>query len=311
MVGAGGAYQEAQVKAFIEPFTKETGIKVGQDSPLSYPKLKAMVDAKRVTWDAMEAYSYFAVGECGTYLEKIDYSIVDKSKIEPGLALECGVPNMKSALLLVYNTDKYGDNPPTSWKDFFDTKKFPGKRGMMNAADQGALEAALLADGVDGKDLFPLDYDRAFAKLDSIRDDTKFIATGADQEQALQNGTVDMMLAWPGRAYDAVTKGAKLKPVWNQPIFYNDVFVVPKGTKNKKAVMEFLNLVVSAEAQATLAENIAYAPINPAAKPNIDAVKKSFLPSGQDNGTGVKRDDQWWADNLVDATERWTKWSAG
>jgi putative spermidine/putrescine transport system substrate-binding protein len=310
-VGAGGAYQEAQTKAFIEPFEEKTDTKVSQTSPLSYTKLNAMVDAGNITWDVMEAFPYYAIAQCGKHLEKIDYDIVDTTGVEKDLIGDCAVPNMKSALILAYNTESYPDDPPTSWADFFDTEKYPGTRAVQNDVNQGALEAALLADGVAPEDLYPLDYERAFAKLDTLGDDLVFLASGADQEQAYQNKTVDMVLAWPGRAYDAVVKGAPYAPVWNQAMFYYDVFVVPKGVEDKETVMKFLDTVVSPEAQATLTENIAYAPINTEAEINVPEEKKQWLPLGQDKGTGFYRDQEWWAENLAEATEKWTAWTSG
>lgn len=309
-VGAGGSYQEAQTIAFIEPFMAETGVTIHQHSPLSYSQLRAQVDAGNVTWDVMEAFPYFAHQYCGEYLEKIDYDVVDVSRVEEGLWSDCAVPNMKSAFILVYNTDTYGDNPPQSWVDFFDTENFPGTRAVQNDVNQATLEVALLADGVAPEDLYPIDYDRAFAKLDTIRDDLVFMESGADQQEAMTNGSVDMVLAWPGRAYEAAANGAPIAPVWNQAIFYHDVFVVPKGTKNYDLVMEFLAYVVTAEAQETLTENIPYAPINVDAEPDVSELERAYLPLGQDEGTGLWRDEEWWAGNLDEATERWTEWAA-
>jgi putative spermidine/putrescine transport system substrate-binding protein len=311
-VGAGGSYQAAQQKAFLDPYTTSTGVKIQQDSPLSYPKLRAMVDAKNVTWDVMEGLPQFALANCGKYLEKIDYNVVDVSGVDKKLVSDCAVPDMRSAYMLVYNTKKYGANGPKSWADFFDTKKFPGKRGVMNMANQGNLEVALMADGVKPADIYPIDYNRAFRKLDSIRKDTVFLSTGAEQQQALATGRVDMMMAaWPGRAYDAEKQGASLTAVWNQPLLYWDVLVVPKGTKHKAEVMKFLNTVVSADAQTRLAESYAYAPINNASKPNYSPLQEKYIPHGQDNGTGFWRNENWWAQNLDDATAKWTKWAAG
>lgn len=311
-VGAGGSYQAAQQKAFLEPYSKSTGVKIRQDSPLNYPKLRAMVDAKNVTWDVMEALPQFAIANCGKYLEKIDYNVVDVSGVDKKLVSDCAVPDMRSGYMLTYNTKKYGANGPKSWADFFDTKKFPGTRGVMNQANQGNLEIALLADGVKPADMYPIDYARAFRKLDSIRKDTVFLSTGADQQQALSTGRVDMMMAtWPGRAYDAEKQGASLTAVWNQPLLYWDVLVVPKGTKNKAEAMKFLATVVSAEAQTRLAEAYAYAPINDGSKPNLTDLQQKYIPHGQDNGTGFWRNEDWWAKNLDDATAKWTKWAAG
>src|SRR5689334_11493545 len=48
----GGAYQEAQRKAFFEPFERETGIKVREAQwSGEYAKLKAMVESGQPTWD--------------------------------------------------------------------------------------------------------------------------------------------------------------------------------------------------------------------------------------------------------------------
>ncbi|MEV1286309.1 ABC transporter substrate-binding protein [Micromonospora sp. NPDC049679] len=308
--GAGGAYQAAQTRAFFEPFSASTGIKVKQDSPISYPKLKAMVDSKNVSWDIMEGYAYFAHANCGTYVEKLDRSKLDLTGVETELVSDCAVPIMKSAFTLVYNKKSYPTAGPQSWADFFDTKKFPGKRGIMNFANQGPLEIALLGDGVQPKDIYPIDYDRAFRKLDSIRESLVFLNTGAEQEQAMASGRVDMMLSWPGRAYEVATKGVDLVAVWNQPVFYYDVVYIVKGAKNQDAAYKFLNFMLKPEQQAKLTENIAYAPINTQAQPKIDELRAKFLPSGQDNGTGFWNDQEWWAKNLDEATAKWTQWAA-
>src|SRR5947199_6738801 len=52
----GGSYQEAQRKAFFEPFEKETGIKITEaEWSGEYAKLKAMVDTGQPTWDLVTA----------------------------------------------------------------------------------------------------------------------------------------------------------------------------------------------------------------------------------------------------------------
>ncbi|MFD1539794.1 ABC transporter substrate-binding protein [Nonomuraea guangzhouensis] len=307
-VGTGGAYQAAQREAFVKPFAASSGIKVVEDQPVTYAKLKTMVDSGRVTWDVVEADPFYAIANCGAYVEKIDLTVVDVSKIDKELVSDCGVPDMKSAFLLVYNTEKFGQNPPASWRDFFDTKKFPGKRGMMNDAKEGGLEISLVADGVPTDKLYPIDYPRAFRKLDTIRNDLKFFTTGAEQQQAMETGQVDMVLAWPGRASQAVHNGAKIAPVWNQPMFFWDVLVVPKGTAQKAEAMKFIAHAITPAAQATLTEHIAYAPVHPDAKLPADEVTRQYLPLGQDKGTGFLRDMSWWAQNLDTATQKWTAW---
>jgi putative spermidine/putrescine transport system substrate-binding protein len=85
---------------------------------------------------------------------------------------------------------------------------------------------------------------------------------------------------------------------------------VPKGTAHKADAMKFIAHAVTPAAQTALAENIAYAPIHAGATTPADDLKRQYLPLGQDNGTGFLRNQQWWADNLDDATKRWTAWVA-
>ena len=71
-------------------------------------------------------------------------------------------------VVLGYNTDATAGQVPEGWADFFDTAKFPGKRGFWDYSAGGIFEFALLADGVAPADLYPLDLERATAKLDTI-----------------------------------------------------------------------------------------------------------------------------------------------
>lgn len=72
------------------------------------------------------------------------------------------------------------------------------------------LEAALLADGVPMDELYPLDLDRAFAKLDTIKDDIVWWTKGAEPSQMLSTGEADYALAWSGRIATAKDEGSPL-----------------------------------------------------------------------------------------------------
>ena len=58
----------------------------------------------------------------------------------------CGVGMLTGAAVLTYNTARL-PNGRTSWADFWDVVKYPGKRGL-KYAPEWTLEVALLADGV-------------------------------------------------------------------------------------------------------------------------------------------------------------------
>lgn len=60
-VSWGGTTQDAQKEAWAVPFTKATNIKVVQDGPTDYGKLKAMVESGNVQWDVVDVEADFAL----------------------------------------------------------------------------------------------------------------------------------------------------------------------------------------------------------------------------------------------------------
>ena len=286
----------------------DKGITVAEESPNNEAKLTAMVESGSPTWDVFYASPYRTVAKCDVLFEKLDMSRLDTGGLDPKQVTECGVPVLQSAFLLVYNADKYPGKAPTSWKDFYDTTSFPGTRGIMNYAKDAGMETALLASGVPGDELYPLDYDRAFATMDRIRPSVRFFDTGAQQTQALESGEVDMMLAWPGRAYEATKNGANLKVVWNQPLYYTDALGIVKGSKNQDAAYELINALIGTRTQEEITAKQPYGAANSKAKPSSDPLISSFVATNQANGTEVVRDQQWWAANLDQATKRWADW---
>src|SRR3546814_6075912 len=69
-----------------------------------------------------------------------------------------------------YDGDRIKGPGPQSWADFWDMKRFPGKRGMRRTPKY-SLEFALMEDGVPADRVYPMlrkpaGLDRAFRKLD-------------------------------------------------------------------------------------------------------------------------------------------------
>lgn len=315
-VSYGGIFQDGQTKAAIEPFAQESGATVLQDGPTENSKIKAQVDSGNVTWDVVDTTNVFSAKNCGGLFMPIDTSIVDTSKIPEGAQTdECSVPAMGYGLIVVYNTEKYGANPPKTWADFYDTAKFPGKRGMQGISgelDPGVFEGALLADGVAADAIYPIDAERALGKMSSIRDDFVFWTTGAQAQQLLEAGQVDMALLWSGRAYSAVKNGAPFAPMWDQWMPEADTIAVPKGAKNPKASMALINYYLGAEQQAKLSELTSYSPINVDAKPQLDELAQAYLTTSPERlADRFPIDLPWWAENQDAMITAYTDWLAG
>jgi spermidine/putrescine-binding protein len=193
----GGTTQDAQKKAWAEPFTKATGIKVNQDGPTDYGKFKAMVESGNVAWDVVDVEYDFAVKAAADgLLEPIDFAVVDKKAIDPRFVTDHAVGSFYYSFVIGYNKDTYGTKAPKTWADVFDTKAFPGKRTFYKWSAPGVLEIALLADGVPADKLYPLDIDRAFKKLDTIKKDIVWWGGGAQSQQLLASGEAPIGEFW-------------------------------------------------------------------------------------------------------------------
>ena len=242
-------------------------------------------------------------------LEPLDFSVINKSDIDPRFVFDHGVGSFYFSFVLGYNPDVTAGKTPVSWADLFDTTKFPGKRTFYKWASPGVLEAALLADGVAPDKLYPLDLDRAFKKLDSIKKDILWWGTGAESQQQLASGEAPLGMFWNGRIFALQKDGAKVEAVWNQNLATADFLVVPKGSKNKAEAMKFIALASSAQGQAALATATGYAPINTKAEALLDKGMASSLPSKHAEGQ-ITLNLDYWAANRDEIGKRWYAWQA-
>lgn len=309
-VSWGGTTQDAQKASWADPYTQATGMNVLQDGPTDYGKLKAMVDAGNAVWDVVDVEGDYAfqAAELGL-LEPIDYSIVKKDALDPRFSFEYGVGSFYYSFVLGFNKDATGGKTPEGWAAIFDTANFPGKRSFWKWSSPGVLEMALLADGVPADKLYPLDLDRAFAKLDTIKKDILWWASGAESQQQLASGEVALGKFWNGRMFALNQSGANVGTSWTQNMALADILVVPKGTKNKEAAMKFIAQASSPEGQAALATATAYAPVNTAAIPLLGKDMVAMLPS-EHTDSQITLDMKYWAKNRDAIGERWYAWQS-
>ena len=305
----GGTTQDAQKEAWADPYTKASGVNVLQDGPTDYGKLKAMVDSGNVSWDVVDVEYDFAIAAAKAgLLEPLDFAIVDKTQIDPRFVTDHAVGSFYYSFVLGYNKDALKEEPK-GWADLFDMTKFPGKRTFYKWSAPGVLEIALLADGVAPDKLYPLDLDRAFAKLDTIKKDIVWWGGGAESQQSLASGETPIGMFWNGRIFAIQQTGGNVGVVWNQNLTAADVLVVPKGAKNKEAAMKFLSIATSADGQAVLAAKSGYAPINVNAKSKMDASLVASLPDAHSEGQ-INLDMGYWAAHRDEIAKRWYDWQA-
>lgn len=310
--GYGGSYQDAVSKGALQPLAKELGITIKEETISSMADVKVQVEAGDVSIDLAEQnVNDCLVGAEQGLWEPIDYSIVKADMLDQNYVKPTWVAGLTYwSTVLAYNTEKFGDNPPQSWADFWDVEKFPGTRGMWNNPYHN-IEIALMADGVPPDQLYPLDLERAFKKLEEIKPHiTVWWTSGAQAAQLMTDGEMELSPMWNGRVSAIMDEGAPVSFTFNQGILALDCTVIPKGAKNKDLAMKVLARLLEPDMQAGIPQYIAYGPVNPQAFEGgliSDELAKTLnsAPENLKNQTTV--DDFWWGDveNATKVQEMW------
>jgi len=313
----GGAFEKAQRKAWFEPFEKETGIKVTVTTSPSISKVKAMVLSGNVEWDLV-----FIAGGIFTpllkegLLEKIDYSAIDPkvlNEVYPEAKGEYAAGSFYFSVINAYNTKAFpGDSYPKTWADFWNVKKYPGGRCLLDMSSDGSgWEFALIADGVPKDEVYKrFDMDRAFKKLTEIKPHVvKWWKQGAVTPQLLVDGEIAAGSAYNGRVLGLKKAGAPINFHWNEGKLYIEYACIPKGAKNYKNAMKFIGWHLQAKPQADMTVEYTNGPVNKESFKYIPKEMYPDLPSYPENKEKqFFIDDGWFADNAEKVIERWNSW---
>lgn len=308
---SGGAVQKAMREIFYSEFERRYGIKVIATSPVDIGKLTAMVRSRNPEWTVTEIGSdNVQKVENSGLLEPLDWTVIDINNIPEHLRKRKYVFG-KSVISSVigYRSDTFRNGGPKNWADFWDVKKFPGPRSLRNLPE-GNLESALLADGVAVKDLYPLDVDRAFRKMDEIRKHVSvWWTTGAQSAQVLIDKEAVMGTAFNGRFLVAARDGAPITTEWGQGLMWESGYGVPKGAPHAYWGQKFLALTAEPELQAKYAEATAYPGLNPKSIAFVDPKMQPEMPTYPANmDKQFWADAEWWYQNGEKVTERWQRW---
>jgi len=315
----GGAYQDAQREVYFEPFKEATGINLVEDVwNGGVGAIRAKVEGGGQEWDVVQVEAEELVIGCeeGLY-ELIDWAALGgEDQFIDAAVHECGVGTIVWSTALAYDGDQITEDPPQSWADFWDTEKYPGKRGLRRHPKY-TLEAALMADGVPTDQVYEIlrteeGVERAFAKLDEIKDDIIWWEAGAQAPQLLATGEVVMTNAWNGRISSAnEEEGRNFKIVWPQSIYAVDSWVILANSPHKEAAVEFIKFASQPERQSELPKTIAYGVTHKDAAAQIDKEILANLPTAPENlESALELDTEFWVENVEPLMERFTAWAA-
>ena len=328
----GGAYAAGQQKAYGETWKGDKINWINYNGGLG--EIRTQVESGSVKWDVVDVLPAQARTGCdeglfepldrGMFVPAPDGTPMDKDTMNV-VPNNCVVPNIFWSYLAFYEEGTFKGEQPSTIEDFFDVKKFPGKRGIPNWPN-ALIEMALLADGVPIDQIYQVmstekGIDRAFAKLDQIKEHAVFWTAGSKPIELVKSGETSMSLAYNGRVGAAVlNEGEKLVPIWDGQLIDEEWWVLVKGSPNAEAAKKFLVHVSAPQQQAGQAKWINYGPMR---KSSLEIIKANepwyhtgvnimpYMPIREEVlARSIFADPAWWADYGEELGERYTAWTS-
>jgi len=339
IVSWGGAYQQSQVNAYHTPYLamhSEVSIITDESSGDAVARLRAMDEAGNMTWDLVDVVASDAMRLCDEGLaEPIDADAVlapapdGTSASEDFGAMivsECFIPQIVYSTTFGYRTDMVpaGAEPPTSACDVFDTETYPGRRAL-ERRPIGNMEWALLCDGVPQDEVYDLletdeGVARAFAMLDTIKDQTVWWTAGAETPQLLADGEVFMGSTYNGRLFAAIAEqNQPIGMAWGYQMMDLDGWIVPTGLSPEAhaRVMDYLYFATDTQRLADQAAYISYGPARASSAPLVGNHATLGIPMGPHMPTNPENmagaflfNYTWWADYRDELDARFQAWLA-
>jgi putative spermidine/putrescine transport system substrate-binding protein len=307
VVNFGGVAAKEYVNAYGPGCKRNTGLKMVVDGSGASPaKIRAMVDAGNVVWDVCDYAPQIGIQIGGKYLEEIDYTIVDKQKLLPGSAFQYGCAAYVFSFIIGYNKQMVPE-PPKSWKDFWDLKRFPGKRTMFKQP-LGQIEAALLAAGVERDKLYPLNLDLALGKIKEIKSEIIWWDTGAQSQQLLRDREVAMGNIWHSRATIMRNEsGGNIDFNFNDGLFVVGGWAIPKGNPAGRVnANKFISAAQDPQAQLKVYLGLFNGPANPQTSDIFPEDKRILNPSDPANiKLQAITNPKYWGENADMIQDRW------
>ncbi len=315
VAGRGEATQAAIAAAYLHPFSEATRIEgesVTWDGGLD--ALRERLKAPDNSWDVILVDAGELAAACAEgLLEKLDWSAIGgKDHYQPQAVSDCGLGAANSTVVLAWDRDKLP--MALSWGDFWDVAKYPGKRGLAGTV-RGAMEIALLADGVAPGDVYKTlasteGQDRAFQKLDQLRPYIVWWHTEADAARILGSGDVLMTSAPSGIiATTARRQSRNFGIQWAASLTELSSWAIAKGSPHLRNAQQFLYFTGMPAMQTRFMRQTGQAGmakgLNDGLPPELQAISPTFAAN---SAGSIRVDAAFWHDNEMKLRQRFEAW---
>ena len=332
-VSWGGSYGRAVDEGVNIPFTEETDIRIAvEDYNGGLAQIRAQVEIGDIHWDVVDLEVADAIRGCDEgLLEPLDINLLPSGPdgtpaAEDFLAeswSDCGIGSLYWSTVYAYNEENIlSTTKPSTMADFFDLETFPGRRGMRRVP-QINIEFALIADGVPLDQVYatmstPEGLDRAFAKLDMIKDEVIWWEAGAQPPQMLADGEVIMSTAYNGRIFNAqVLENQPFVIVWDGQLLSIGQISIVAGTPRLEDALKYIMFATSAESLSRISNRISYSPARKSGIPLVTTHvtagidMEPHMPASPANAAhALHYDWTWWTDHQDEMNERFSAWLA-
>ena len=280
--------------------------------------LRTMIENERHKGHVVQHTAGTALKVCEAGLaEPIDWEAlgVTAENLIPEAVSPCSVATEVWSLVIGHHADTYTDDAPSSWADFWDVARYPGKRAVQRYGIRGLLEIALLADGVPASEVYSTlrgegGIDRAYAKWDTLKEHLVYWSREVDAIRMLKDGRATMAAAWNGLMARGIRDLREpLQIVWNEQVVRAEHWFVMKGQPEAEIGWQLLAWALAPEQQAGQAEFRLYGPTRKGWEETADPEKVRLAPTTAENwGTHLMVDAAFWNEHGVAEQARMRAW---
>lgn len=301
----GGPTHDAFSEVFFEPFMADTGLEVVSTTIAGAVQYQ-MLEGGEGDYDTMMT-GMAEVVLYGENLLELPADITRSDQLPDDIAAyTIATPIIGYAQ--GYLDETFPDGGPETWADFWDTERFPGKRAVPGEYNDFMFEAALLADGVAPDDLYPIDFERATAKLDELKPDMVFYTEYPQVQQLLTGGGASIAFAPNGQYAALRNAGIDVTVSWTDAFVEANPFVVPSAAAHPDATFELARYLADPELQAEFSRRTQYGPSSSAAFEYLTDDEIAALPNAPEHTEIVWSDAEARADAYEEMTNRYTAW---
>ena len=307
----GGEIQQAIASTVLDPFSALTGAVV-LTFQADYERLTTSVTAGQPYLDVIVAdvTRVDGLATAGT-IQPLPDDLVDPARLGPVGRTSAAMPLYVYAMVGAVRRDLAARGElPGDWLAWADLDRYPSPRSLPASAI-GTLEIALITDGVGRGELYPLDVDRALAKLDGYLANVggHWWRSGDEAVIWLIQDEVSLAATWHHRVVAAQLDGRPIDIAWTDAPSVADFLCVATGSPIAEVGLDLIRFALTDEVQSVLAYASQLGPAAPGAFRHIAPTQARRLPTFPDRARELLPIDRsWWGQNREAVSARYASW---